>query len=150
MTQEIDFDRSRFTLKSRDSQFAEISKVHQQREKTEKDRVNQVMRIYTQALGRLVSTELDPTTEEVQEWLDELEHRAIGIAFGDEYETEPSLFLENWYSKCVKEIAKEFQAPEREEAGSWLDEIDSRFQSLVELPEGDFDISELYANTYCR
>lgn len=148
MTKEIDLDGSRLTLKSRDSQFAEISEIHQQLEPADEDRVTQMMRIYTRALGRLVSTHLDPTTEQAQEWLDELDHRAIGIAFSDEYEMEPSQFLENWYSKCVKEIAKEFHAPEKEKAGLWLDEIDSRFQSLVELRKDDFNISELYANVY--
>lgn len=149
MTHEINFEGTRLTVASRDAQFGKLSEVHPDTEPAdETGSVTRVMRIYTQALSRLTDTHPDPTVEEVQEWLDELDLRALGIAFGEEYDTKPSQFLENWYSKCLQVIVEEFQGPRSAGASQWVEEIDDRFQSLIAVRADAFDRSELYTNAY--
>ena len=146
MEDEIDFDRAGLTLKSHGDQLAEISAAHAG--SAEENRVSRMLRIYTQGLERLTTTYPDPSNEEAQEWLDELELRAVGIAFGDEYETEPGQFLENWYSSCLRVIAETLPDPRSEQVRLWVDEIGSRLGSLLELGEDVLDDSEVYANAY--
>jgi hypothetical protein len=91
-----------------------------------------LVNIYSYSVVTLVTDRIDPTADNVQDWLNAIIELIDERATDDRHEIKPFLFLVSVYANAVANIAAEFRDPEDRIVQSWLAELKDQATKVAE------------------
>jgi hypothetical protein len=104
--------------------------------------------VYSMAIKRLADSYADPTSQQVSDWLDDIERRATTTARADSHDFGAGRFLENVYSMAIWMLTESYADPTSQRVSDWLDDIERRATATAQADSHPDDAGTFISLTY--